>query len=455
MKDNELAAMRTLATSEATLKRQLENALLDVQERDIRLEAFSNEGKTLAAKQGEMEKNYRKMTKTLKEKEAEIFKLIEGRDAAAKTIEGLQVEIKRMGTESSNTAKSLSALQAVSNSSSDRLRRVESDLCSRNDEVAAQKQALELSWAEIVALKRQLADAVAEKESILKQKIDDENRIVGIGDLRKQFEEREAVLRVTSQQLQESLQLQMQESNAREERLRAEAKDMRRRWQEAVTSREALAAESSEAATPLLRQISSLRESLRTKTEQWRSRESALNERVLRAESSFEKMEQRRQSLEEQVESYKETIASMRAIQSGLQVSLTAAEEEVAAGFRTISDLRDKIKEMEGKLTGEMAAKLSLLSEFRDQKSRHRLEIQDLQDMLASRAQESDALVAQLRKDLSGAKVHLHSIPHPVARPERSLIDRESITGGKALLAVSNELDLKRIDYREQWSYCL
>ena len=61
----------------------------------------------------------------------------------------------------------------------------------------------------------------------------------------------------------------MSETVAREERMREELNDTRKRWQEAVSSRESLASEVSGVTTPLLRQISSLQESLRVKSEGW------------------------------------------------------------------------------------------------------------------------------------------------------------------------------------------
>jgi hypothetical protein len=51
--------------------------------------------------------------------------------------------------------------------------------------------------------------------------------------------------------------------------MREELKETRNRWQEAIASREALTSEVGNATTPLLRQITSLQESLRVKTDSW------------------------------------------------------------------------------------------------------------------------------------------------------------------------------------------
>lgn len=51
--------------------------------------------------------------------------------------------------------------------------------------------------------------------------------------------------------------------------MREELNETRRRWQEAITSREALASEVGGATTPLLRQITALQETIRVKTDNW------------------------------------------------------------------------------------------------------------------------------------------------------------------------------------------
>lgn len=61
----------------------------------------------------------------------------------------------------------------------------------------------------------------------------------------------------------------MTESATREERMREELKEARNKWQEAIAHRESLAAELGNVSTPLLRQITSLQESLRVKTDVW------------------------------------------------------------------------------------------------------------------------------------------------------------------------------------------
>lgn len=160
-------------------------------------------------------------------------------------------------------------MQAVSQASQDKLVKLEAELAGKVDELGVQRKALESAWSEISELKKMISELKAEKDDLLTQIGAGANKVVATESTRRELEQREAILRATNKQLQDSLQRQMSETVAREERMREELNDTRKRWQEAVSSRESLASEVSGATTPLLRQISSLQENLRVKSEGW------------------------------------------------------------------------------------------------------------------------------------------------------------------------------------------
>ena len=149
-------------------------------------------------------------------------------------------------------------MQAVSQASQDKLVKLDAELAAKEDELGAQRKALEGAWSEISELKKMISELKAEKDDLQNQIGAGANKVVATESTRRELEQREAILRATNKQLQDSLQRQMSEAVSREER-----------WQEAVSSRESLASEVSGATTPLLRQISSLQESLRVKSEGW------------------------------------------------------------------------------------------------------------------------------------------------------------------------------------------
>ena len=70
------------------------------------------------------------------------------------------------------------------------------------------------------------------------------------------------------------------QASLREDALRSELADMRRRWQDATSRSEGIAAHVHESTAPLLRQIRALQEEGRHRAAAWASAEAALNERL-------------------------------------------------------------------------------------------------------------------------------------------------------------------------------
>ena len=72
--------------------------------------------------------------------------------------------------------------------------------------------------------------------------------------------QREALLLATQRKLEGSLTRHQHEAALREEVLRGEVNDMRRRWQDATSRSEEIAADVHESTAPLLRQIRALQD---------------------------------------------------------------------------------------------------------------------------------------------------------------------------------------------------
>ena len=403
-KDAKITTLHSLSVGEMELKRRMEVLIEENTEKSQRLIAFEEEGKALALRQGEMEKSFRRMAKEVKDKDAEIAKLLEAKASSSKTIDQLQAEIKRHETEASSANKSLSAMQAVSSASNDRLVRLESELNLKIEELVSQKKALDTAWAENGDLKRMLSQALTERDEI-KVRVDEElSKIQGAEDLRRQYEHRESVLRATSKQMQDSLQRQMEEASAREARLLAEVNEMRRRWQDAVSSRENMTEHIGDVTAPLLKQIASTQESLRAKTEQWQAIESALNERVIRAETLAEKADSRRKLLEEQLESCRESLLSCKQNLSGAHIALKKSEETCEIHVQHERRLSDLVKELEGKLLIEANARQALALQLRDVETKHVFEVQELKEALAAGSRQYETTVMQLKKEMSALR---------------------------------------------------
>lgn len=403
-KDKLQRKMQSSVVAEDELRRQLAAAEESVNKSNERLAAFEKEGQHLAKKQSEMEKVVRKSKADLREKDAEITKLKDSKEQLVKAIEQTQDVLKKHELDNANASKSLSAMQAVSQASSGKLMKLEAELASKAEEIASQKRALETSWADANELKRSIAEMKAERDELRRRIGEGTSRVMETESSRRDIEQREAVLRATNQQLQDSLQRQMQETVGREERLRDEVNEMRKRWQEAVGSREAMASELSSATAPLLRQISSLQESMRLKSEHWQNIESSLSERALRAENAAETAEHKRNLADEQLATLKQqlSIASAKLEQS--QAQLTTAEHVSDRLKKREAVWSEEKADLESRLSLETAQRQSLQSTLRELEIRQKIEIQDAQDAAKLQLTQKEQELSNLRKEIAYLK---------------------------------------------------
>jgi predicted nucleic acid-binding Zn-ribbon protein len=372
-----------------------------------KLAAFEHEGQILAKKQSDMEKEIRKTKTIIKEKDIDIMKLKDSREQLMKAIEEMQELVRKNETEASNATKSLNAMQAVSHASTDKLAKLENELASKINEILSQRTALETAWSDNGELKRALAELKADRDDLRKQLGEGNSKVIETESSRRDVEQREAVLRATNKQLQDSLQRQMQEANTREERLQNETTEMRKRWHDAITSRDNLAAELGSATTPLLRQISTLQESLRIKGENWQSIEISLSERALRAESTAEIAQHKKLLAEDQLTGLKHQI-------SILQLKLTDNETIIQANEGLPERLKkielmsiEKANEFESKLSLELAQKQNILTTLREIELRYKYDQQENIDNFDRNQKQHELRVSQLNSEIDNLREKL------------------------------------------------
>lgn len=395
------------SADESETKRHLIKAQEMLKEKQERLAAFEEEGQRLAKKQSEMEKTVRKSKSEMREKEAEIGKLKESKEQLVKAIEEMQDLLKKHEADAISSAKSLTAMQAVSQASADKLSKLEGELSARNEELASQRRALESSWNENNELKRLTAELRADRDDLRRQLGEGTSKVIETESSRRDIEQREAVLRATNKQLQDSLQRQMQESSGREERIREELNEMRKRWQEAISSREGMAAELGNATAPLLRQISSLQEMIRVKGEQWQSIESSLSERAMRAENNSEVAEHKKSLLEEQFAILKQQHSALNHRFQELQNQLHNYEALSEKLKKMESSWNEEKAELNSKLQLEIGHRQSLQASLRELEMRHKIEMQESVESLTTQATQRELELSKLRKDLEGLQEEL------------------------------------------------
>lgn len=245
-------------------------------------------------------------------------------------------------------------------------------------------------------------------------------------------EQREAILKATSKQLQDSLQRQMSEFTIREERyhiwfyyfsfkacnfqavsndccrLREELNEMRKRWQEAVSSRENLTTELSSSTAPLLRQISQLQETLQNKTTAWQSVESSLSESAFKAEKSALESSKKAIELENNISNLQEQLR-LSNLKTNQNKDLVA---ELEAQIKTVDDLNvtlnDQIRDLQSQLYFEIGQKQSFQTSLHELEIRKNIEIQDLKDMLEETVQKNDKKLTQLESEKECFMQELH-----------------------------------------------
>ena len=329
----------------------------------------------------------------------------ESKEQLNKVVAELQELLRKHEQDVTNSNKNLNAMQAVSNASADKIVKLESDLNAKSDELINQRRALESAWNEVNELKRRLKEVQADKDDLAIQLGEGNSKVMETESSRRDVEQREAVLRATSQQLQDSLQRQMSEANAREDRLQGEVKEMRKRWQEAITSRESLASELGNVSTPLLRQISELQESLRNKTDNWQQIESKLSERALRAENIAEMANHKKELLEDSFNTLKKQYGDITLQLSETTTSLQTKSMEMDSLKRKETAICDEKQELQSKLALEVSQRQAAQSAMRDMELRHKLEAQNWESDNIPAAQK-DLEIARLKKEINSLKDH-------------------------------------------------
>ncbi len=349
------------------------------------IQALQEEGKALAFKQGEMEKLVRKSRGELKGVEAERDRLQEERDALEAKAAALTELVKKKETENSGLQQSLAAVQAVNKASADKTSKLEQELGKAQEELASQRAALDKAWGEEKEMKRlvsQMTATTTTEHGTAGQ--EDEGKAVsqGLAGIKQDFEQREAVLTATNKQLQEALTRANFEAGLCEDALRQELSDMRKRWQDAVSRTEGLAADMHESTAPLLRQIKALQEEARVKAGAWTSAEEALTERARTAEGLARGAEAGRLQLGEKVEALTSKVGELE-----VQLQATTSKlHETAAQLKTMEGLegtaRGQVSELESELKEAREAVTRVAKDHKAQESKLKGQLQEAKDAL-------------------------------------------------------------------------
>ena len=169
-------------------------------------------------------------------------------------------------------------------------------------------------------------------------------------EARRELANREALLQANQRQLQDTLTRNAHEASLREDGLRAELADMRRRWQDATQRAEAIAADVHESTAPLLRQIRALQEEGRARAQAWAQAEATFMDRTATAEEASRAAATARSAAEERS---LEAAASSRTLEAELRdvrASMAVAQADCKAAQAREKAATDRVVEAEAEL---------------------------------------------------------------------------------------------------------
>ena len=167
---------------------------------------------------------------------------------------------------------------------------------------------------------------------------------------------------------------------------------MRKRWQEAISSRENLATELSASTAPLLRQISQLQETIQTKTTVWQSVESSLSENAFKAEKSAAENSKKAIDLEEKNANLQEQLRQSNLKKTQFQETINTLEIQIKTKEEQNLALNDQIRDLQSQLYFEIGQKQSFQTSLHELEIRKNIELSELKELLDETVQKNQKL---------------------------------------------------------------
>mmetsp|Transcript_37651 Transcript_37651/g.81280 ORF Transcript_37651/g.81280 Transcript_37651/m.81280 type:complete len:705 (+) Transcript_37651:160-2274(+) len=346
--------------------------------------ALRAEGEQLARKQSAMEQSVRNAKGEARELKEKLDIETEAREKEAAKVNALEAEVK-------------SLMEALSSA-----QKGESHSKKLEGELVAAKEESEKQRAANMVLDQELKELKDENKS-LKKEVDDARAGAAIeleGESNKLRRERDDMLG----DLESKLHTSERESNMREDALRHEVSELRKRWQDAVRRAEDLSMDVQHSTAPLLRQLESTERQSRARAAAWAELETKLRSDLEEYVIQSEKLTKERNDL---------TASEKRS-----QRLLKEKEEEVVSSLETIDALSDTIETLEMKVeeleevgksikqelviaerkASEGASKVrnEMLQTVVDSEQRYQSQIEALEEELDSEKQRRDNLEKQL-----------------------------------------------------------
>ena len=284
------------------------------------IDALRAEGEQLARKQRDMEQSVRNAKGQARELQDKLDAEKTAKEQALTKVDLLEKDVKSLKDDL------VAARKGESQS-----KKLESDLVASKEEAEKQR-------ASNLGLEQQVKELKEENKS-LKQEIEAAKSGAALeleGESNKLRKERDEML----SDLESKLRTSEREANVREDALRHEVSELRKRWQDAVRRAEDLSMDVQQSTAPLLRQLESAERQSRSRSAAWSELETKLRSEIEEHVIQIENLTKERNDLR----------ASDKRVNRKLkekETELVASQEAIDELAATVESLQSKIEEIE------------------------------------------------------------------------------------------------------------
>jgi len=354
------------------------------QEQSDIINALRAEGEQLARKQRDMEQSVRNAKGQARDLQEKLDIEKGAKEQALTKVESLEKEVKSLKDDLASARKGES-----------QSKKLESDLLASKEESEKQR-------ASNMGLEQQVKELKEENKS-LKKEVEDAKSGAALelqGESNKLRKERDEML----SDLESKLRTSEREANVREDALRHEVSELRKRWQDAVRRAEDLSMDVQQSTAPLLRQLESAERQSRSRSAAWSELEAKLRSEIEDQVIQLEKLTKERNDLRANDKRSHRLLKEKEA-------ELATSQETIDELAATIDSLESKLEELEdeGKRMkeewvkverqaseGVAKARSDMMKTVVDSEERYRQQIETLEDELEAERQKRSNLEKQL-----------------------------------------------------------
>ena len=346
--------------------------------------ALRAEGEQLARKQSTMEQSVRSAKGEARELQEKLDIGMEAREKEVAKVESLEKEVKSLNDELSSARKGESLSKKL------------------EGELVAAKEESEKQRASNLDINQQLKE-IKEERKELKKEVAEARAGAALeleGESNKLRRERDDML----SDLESKLHTSEREANVREDALRHEVSELRKRWQDSVRRAEDLSMDVQQSTAPLLRQLESTERQNRARATAWAEMETKLRADLEENVIRLEKLTKERNDL---VTSDRK---SLRLVKEKEENFLSSQEtiEELSTTIETletkVEDLEEEKKNIKQELVlaerkaaeGSSKVRTEMLQTVVDSEARYQRQIEVLEDELDGEKQRRGVLEKEL-----------------------------------------------------------